>query len=352
MNALNNMKKQDVACALDEQSFAASSVMRDFYSQNEAVKSIAVAVSGGPDSMALCGLLSDWARQHDITVHALTVDHGLRAEAAAEAAQVGQWLSRYNNVQHKVLTRDSSAIHTARIQEDARKDRYDLMARYCAEHNLAHLFLAHHAGDQVETILFRMAKGSGLDGLRGMRAQSRYNENINLIRPLLDFSKDDLIEYCAEHNVEHVVDPSNKNEDFARVRLRRSYDVLAAEGLTEKRLSTMGKRMQRASEALDFYADQIFTELSRRDGTDRMVLPCQTFIDLPAEIRLRVMKRVMIALSKERYDGANGYGPRIEKFEKLVEDLSENPDYSDRTLAGFIVRKSKKNDTIVIEKEF
>ncbi|MCB1721002.1 MAG: tRNA lysidine(34) synthetase TilS, partial [Alphaproteobacteria bacterium] len=111
---------------------------------------IAVAVSGGPDSMALCWLLSRWAVERGVKIHVLTVDHGLRPEAAEEAIQVGAWLGGWSQqVEHHIL-RWKTPADTA-IQEEARKARYGLMAEYCRVHDIRHLFLAHHRDDQAET---------------------------------------------------------------------------------------------------------------------------------------------------------------------------------------------------------
>jgi tRNA(Ile)-lysidine synthase len=198
---------------------------------------VAVAVSGGPDSMVLCRVLSFAGEGADgINIHALTVDHGLRAEASEEAELVGEWVKGWPCVKHAVLTRKAVKGKT-KIQEQAREDRYRLLARYCRDHGIETLFLAHPADDQAETILFRLAMGSGIDGLAGMQSRMQHQEHgLMLCRPFLGITKEDLVACCRAENIPYVTDPSNKNPHFARIRLRQSSEILAREGLSAKRL--------------------------------------------------------------------------------------------------------------------
>lgn len=352
MKALDSTANNTELGALEDHSFAQLSVMQK--SDISSCENIAIAVSGGPDSMALCALLFVWAKDKDITVHAITVDHGLRKEAAYEAKQVGKWLSSYKNIKHVIITRDAKNKGVTRIQEQARTDRYKLMAEYCADNSISHMFLAHHANDQAETVLFRIAKGSGIDGISAMKDMTEYNDKLSLVRPLLGFEKDDLISYCQKNKIEFVNDPSNTNDDFARVRLREASAVLEAEGLSVKRLNKLGQRMGRASKALDFYAKTAFETIKCENSElgQSLSLEYSEFIAMPEEIRVRVMKLAMRYLCEKTYLGSHGYGPRTEKLEDLVYDLSDNDDYADRTLAGFIIRRVLKNDRIIIEKEY
>jgi len=188
------------------------------------VPAIAVGVSGGADSMAFLSLLQEWCAAHGKILHALSVNHGLREAAKDECAMVEHYCQQYDHVQHQTLQWDDPS--NVRVQEEARRARYDLMGGYCQEKGISHLFLAHHADDQAETVLFRLAKGSGLDGLAGIRNQQGMN-GVTLCRPLLDVAKEDLIEFCEVQDIPYIDDPSNDADSFARVRLRQSMDVLA-----------------------------------------------------------------------------------------------------------------------------
>jgi tRNA(Ile)-lysidine synthase len=172
-------------------------------------ESLAVGVSGGPDSMALCFLLSLWAQQakRKTLIHALTVDHGLRTDSDAEAKQVGRWLKGFKGVRHKILTWRPDKAVTSRVQERAREARYALMASYMKDYGLSRLFLAHHLDDQAETVLFRLSRGTGLDGLSGMAAEQAFADGLVLCRPLLSIPKERLVQTCEANGVKFIDDP-------------------------------------------------------------------------------------------------------------------------------------------------
>lgn len=178
---------------------------------------MAVAVSGGADSMALCLLAHRWASHTGRAVLALTVDHGLRPDSAAEATQVAGWLRR-RGIRHAVLPW-TGPKPTAGLQAAARAARYRLLAERCRAEGIADVMVAHHAGDQAETFVMRRERGSGPRGLAAMPA-ARHVDSIRVLRPLLTVSKDRLratLQACGQDWVE---DPSNANQRFARVRTR------------------------------------------------------------------------------------------------------------------------------------
>jgi tRNA(Ile)-lysidine synthase len=300
------------------------------------VSKIAVAVSGGPDSMALCRLLSGWAAERAVEVHALTVDHALRVGSADEAAQVGGWIGGWRQVQHRVLTWDAPA--QSAVQEEARRARYGLMAEYCRGHGIGYLFLAHHADDQAETVLFRLAKGSGLDGLSGMQAVAVYDECLTLARPLLGFAKDDLTGFCEAEEILYIEDPSNENERFARVRLRKSRDILEEEGLSSKRLNVTAKRLSRARKALDNMAEAVYKKAAYKKDTDCIVFNLMALLEQPEEIVLRCVLKAM-----EAFRPGADYAPRMEKVEALVEDLIGGGVFRKRTLGGVVFERDDRN---------
>jgi len=302
---------------------------------------VAVAVSGGPDSMALAWLLAQRG-----PVHALTVDHGLRPEAGAEAAQVGQWVKNWPHVRHAVLKIDSLDGQGG-VMENARAARYDLLADYCRKNKIRALFVAHHLDDQAETFLFRLAKGSGLDGLAAMRRETRYDENIIIIRPLLDIPKSRLIATCRQNGIPFVADPTNDDTGFARNRLRAAQDVLAAEGLTPKRLAVTAARMARARGALEHYAAQSFGKCLVKESKTEIAFNHEALMAEPAEIRLRVL---LMAVEKIAPD-EKGYGPRREKMEELAEGLFTGSVFRKRTLGGCIFSRDSGAGTVVIERE-
>lgn len=306
---------------------------------------LAVAVSGGPDSMALLWLI---ARKGDGIIHALTVDHNLRPDSAAEARQVGAWIAAHPalsaRVRHHIIIRPPVAA--GRLMERARTDRYELMAEYCARHEIATLLTAHHRDDQAETILFRLAKGSGLDGLGGIRSATSYNDRLTLCRPLLAHAKDRLIATCIAHDIPYVRDPTNDNPAFARNRLRAAMDVLGAEGLDAKRLATTAARLSRARQALDHYAACAYdAALIARDAA-QITLSLSRLAGEPDETRRRVLMLAMTALAARR-----AYPPRMERFEDIADRLFADPAFRRATLAGFLIARHDRRDTITVTLE-
>jgi tRNA(Ile)-lysidine synthase len=211
-------------------------------------KAIVLAVSGGPDSMALMLLAADWAKEGDTPpLFVATVDHGLRPDARHEAEQVGLWANGLG-LPHHILAWDGDKPKT-RIQERARDARYGLLCAYAAEMGADHLVTAHHADDQAETVLFRLLRGSGLKGLAGMAFATERGGLVH-DRPLLDWTKDDLIALCRGREQAFFEDPSNRNPAYARTRLRQLSGVLAEHGLDRGALLRFGARAARADAAL------------------------------------------------------------------------------------------------------
>ena len=309
---------------------------------------IAVAVSGGPDSMALCFALSVYCAEYypAVMVHALTVDHGLREESMREAHHVAEMLEPLSNVSHHILEWTHGEKPTARIQEKARAARYDLMGAYMQEHGIAHLFTGHHMDDQAETFLFRLAKGSGLDGLSCMSYMQEMNSGVVLCRPMLDMDKVEILSFCHEQGISFVDDPSNESHDFARVRLRQSMDILREEGLSSKRLSVTAMRLARSRVALEEMADQVFSECLDNNKSDRIVFEFSPLVDNPEEIVLRVILKAMSILRPGR-----AYAARLERVESLCADLMSSSDFRKRTLGGVIFEHDKKNDYFILSLE-
>lgn len=315
---------------------------------------IAVALSGGPDSMALLHQLC--TRGNKTKIHAITIDHGLRTESASEAEQVGRWIQDWPGVAHHILRWTGKKPQTA-IQERARQKRYDLMIAFCKEHTISQLYLAHHQTDQVETFLFRLAKGSGLDGLCGMKEVAQYRDStVFLHRPFLSVPKTALESYCKAHNIPFVKDRSNENRDYARVRLRQSLPVLEAEGLSEKRLAVTAMRLTRAKNALDFYTEKLVRRAMRVEK-GRVVFDAGPLLRAPEEIRLRAIRRGLAVLGAEEHpdtpaSGGNGYGPRLERLEELLSALfADSRPVRTFTLGGFLFSYKVRAGVFVIARE-
>jgi len=294
---------------------------------------VAVAVSGGADSMALLRLLHAWASDKAITLHALTVDHALRDASRDEAEQVATWAAAMGAA-HTILRWDEGAALRGQqrsLQNDARAARYGLLTAWCTAHDFTHLFVAHHADDQVETFLLRLSRGSGVDGLAAM-APATVRDDIVIARPLLGFAKAELIAFCRDAGQPWIDDPSNENPVSARVRFRQSRALLAREGLTDERLLATVAHLQRAKAALDHAVAELLASACTWDDLGVATLHVPAFVAAPDEIALRALARVLV--------GASGqiYGPRFEGLERLHRSLTRGP-WQDATLHGAVLER-------------
>jgi tRNA(Ile)-lysidine synthase len=178
---------------------------------------LAVAVSGGPDSLALAILADRWVRDRTGEIRALTVDHRLRPESGGEIRQLKTWLSA-RRIRHEVLVWSGEKPKTG-VQEAARVARYRLLAGWCREHGCLHLLTAHHREDQIETYLIRQRAHSGVDGLAAMSAIRELGD-CRLLRPLLGVAKDRLVAFLRAERQPFITDPSNLDPAFERSRYR------------------------------------------------------------------------------------------------------------------------------------
>jgi tRNA(Ile)-lysidine synthase len=311
---------------------------------------VAVALSGGPDSMALLWLFSRlYAEGQGPAIEAVTIDHNLRNESASEAQAVGDSIGAWPGVTHSILTRPRPDSQT-RIQETARADRYALLENFCLDRNIGYLFTAHHKDDQAETLLMRLAAGSGLDGLAGMRIVTGLPSGLKLCRPLLGVSKISLIATCAANSVSYVQDPSNRNTGFARIRLREAADILEREGLSSERLARTAIRLRRAAEAIDFYVEKLWAESVREISPERVVLKFSLLKSSPEDMQYRILKKAIIYL-RDDADGKAEYGPRMDRLEEIAAGFFADPPVLKATLGGCLMAVRLKADELSVERE-
>lgn len=312
-------------------------------------KAMAIAVSGGGDSMALAMMLLEWRRicGQKIEIHILTVDHGFRPEAKQEVAFVAQSFAEENDVVCKSFTASwDEGLPQSAIMKQARQMRYALMQDYCHTHGITHLFLAHHRDDQTETFLIRLAKGSGIDGLAGMRDMQLYDkEGLYLVRPLLDISHEDLLNYCRAQDMTWAEDPTNENLSYTRNRLRASRGILAEEGLSAVRLRRVAMRCGRARDALEYFTRQALTKVMLEEKEESLTLDFFRCQDYPDEIIVRLFLHAYDRLCPDKY-----YRPRFEKLENMVNDILRlGSAFKPRTLGGLKI--SLRDRTLRFEKE-
>ena len=311
------------------------------------VDRLAVAVSGGPDSMALIHMMSSILPDlpHPPEIQALVVDHRIRAESSVEARKVGEWLENIQGVKPEILTIEGEWASSS-LQEEARKRRYEILKAHCHKTGIATLLTAHHKDDQAETFLFRLSRGSGLDGLSAMTEKTRLDDRITLLRPLLSWKKDEILRYCADHHLPYVQDPSNYAQKYSRGRLRKSWNVLEKEGLTSDRLSATAHRLERARKALDFFTAEKMKLLLSQNTQQKKVFIFSSLQKCPQEIRLRLIMQAMKSLVPEKE-----YGPRYHKLEDLENHMFENNQFEKRSLGKCLLSIDRAKDEFIIEKE-
>lgn len=213
---------------------------------------LAVATSGGADSLALLLLTHTYAQQQGGRVVALTVDHGLRTSSKEEALEIQQW-AHGKGIEHVILEWEGEKP-SSRLQEKAREARYHLLINWCKNNNISTLLLGHHQQDQEETFWLRLSSGSGLDGLSGMKKRL-VRDSIILVRPFLGFSKERLKATLIADNQSWIEDASNQSAQFFRGRLR---SLLKEEGLSASRLHHV---MEKLRVDADFIHDSLQTAI-------------------------------------------------------------------------------------------
>lgn len=285
---------------------------------------LALAVSGGRDSMALLYLAARYAAPRGRALIALTVDHGLRAESAREAETVGQ-AARALAVPHRTLV--WREVPRGNLEAAAREARYRLMAEACAEAGAGALLIGHTEDDQAETVLMRLARGSGVDGLSAM-APRLHRLGVLLLRPLLAVPRARLEARLRADRVGWLDDPMNEDRRFARVRIRKAADVLGGAGLTPRRLAQTARHMARARVALEAASDALETEAARTAPEGYACLDPARLIGAPEEIGLRLLTRLLMRV------GGLAFPPRFEALERLYGVIRAGGVGRGRTLGG------------------
>jgi tRNA(Ile)-lysidine synthase len=263
---------------------------RDLDQLTGAGQRIGVAVSGGPDSVALL-LLAAAARPG--MVEAATVDHALRDESRAEGESVAALCERLD-LPHAILTVEWREKPQTGIQQRARQARYRLLGGWAQQRGLFALLTAHHLDDQVETLLMRLARGAGVSGLAGMRRAAQVpGGTLPLIRPLLGWRHAELERICADAGIRPVVDPSNDDAQFERVRVRRA--LAAADWLDREALALSAANLADADAAIAWTTIQVWNRAVRTSGGAVLFRP----EGIPREIRRRLVHRAVLQLATE-----------------------------------------------------
>jgi tRNA(Ile)-lysidine synthase len=347
------------------------------FAEFAAEPTLILAISGGPDSTALLYLMARWCARRHPAPHlvAVSIDHGLRPEARREASDV-KCLSEKLGVEHRTM-RWSGAKPATGIQEAARVARYRLLRAAARRAKARCVLTAHTLDDQAETVLFRMARGSGLAGICGMARRVRIDDlavgfggladatcsadagrntgrrtagrpdranDVVLVRPLLDLPKARLIVTLREAGITYADDPSNADPRFTRSRLRKLMPVLAGEGLTPQRLVRLARRVRRSETAHEAVVNWAAKRLGLGTDTKKIALDSADWREIPAEIALRLLGRAIATIGNE---GPVEFGKLEALSDALEAALVQGTPRFCRTLAGAMV--SLQQNCIVVE---
>ena len=300
----------------------------------EASPLVAIAVSGGPDSLALLILTSRWAASRGGRAVGLIVDHGLRATSAAEAEQTGRWLNRYG-VDHHILTWTGSKPTTG-LQRHARNARYDLLFAWCRDAGILHLLTGHHQQDQAETVALRRARQSGKKGLSGMAA-IREVQGLRLLRPLLGTDKARLKATLDHFGQNWIDDPSNRRLCFTRNRLR--HDGFDLAGLTQD-ASRHGRERSSADKALH----TALAKTVNLDPAGFATASAGCFNALSPGLAEDLVANVLMTI------GGGVYPPRRPSLRRLVNAMRDDRSFSDQTLGHCRIIKQNQHWLICRER--
>ncbi|MBQ8481656.1 MAG: tRNA lysidine(34) synthetase TilS [Alphaproteobacteria bacterium] len=284
-------------------------------------KVLAVAVSGGADSLALALQAQEQLVLYGYKIIALTVNHGLRPSASKEAEYVAQIMQKFN-IEHHILIWQGEKPDSG-IEEAARSARYSLIKDWCDKHNVGVLLVAHHLRDQAETFFMRLQRGSGLSGLCSMREVSNY-ENLKILRPLLKTNPKVLKDYLRNKNIEWIEDESNQNTKYLRNKIRKFLPMIAENtGITLERIDEATTNLQSADDFIESYVDALFGREIKQYGTDVFGILYADYLKWHSEIKFRVLAKLC----------QKQYIPRADSIMMAIKALNVLP-FSGLTLGG------------------
>ena len=325
---------------------------KSLFADWQRASALVLAVSGGPDSIALMWLVARWrkALSRGPELLAVTVDHGLRPEAAREARDVKR-LARSLGLAHRTM-RWSGAKPKSGVPAAARAARYRLLASAARGSGASHILTAHTRDDQAETLLMRLLRGSGIGGLAAMARESE-RDGFVVARPFLDISKSRLVATLEKAGIGYADDPTNRDVSFARPRIRKVIEGLAAEGGDARNLARLASRLARANAAIEVLVDGAARYLALRDPETARPAPSRGrsenasfdatgFAALPEEIRLRLLLR---AIDRFGHEGPAELG-KVETLLAAIDRTSQATGEGrqarlKQTLAGAVISLAK-----------
>ena len=319
----------------------------DFYNKFKKIvfqvikkKNFAIAVSGGSDSLCLAYFSKVYSSEFNNKLHVLIVDHKLRTESKNESIKVKKILKK-KNISSNIL-RWKGTIPSKNIQKNAREMRYSLISNYCLKKKINYLMTAHHEDDQIETFLIRLFRGSGLTGLSSMSEKSKYSNKLKIIRPFLSFKKRDLQHVTLKYFKTFVKDPSNENNKFLRIRVRKYKKDMEKEGLDTRKIINTVNNLESANKALNFYKNKALQKHSSFISKNKCLINNKIFLEEANEIIFKSFSDVLSLVS------GTYYPPRSKKITSLINRVKKN-EFKKSTLGGCVIEK--RDNFIIISRE-
>ena len=336
LNASNKTHKFILNKLKDKKTFQ---IYKKFEKDLKLNEDFIVAVSGGPDSLALCFLSKIYSIKKNLKANYIHVDHKLRKNSTKEAKLVKLLLKKLpTNLE--ILTWIGKKPKS-NIQSIARDKRYELLIKTSKKLKINNILLGHHNDDLIENFFIRILRGSGLNGLVSFDKKTN-QQNINLIRPLLKFLKKDL-EYISKKVFKNYVeDPSNKNEEFKRVKIRNFLKNLELEGLDKDKFNLTIKNLKFANESIKYFVEKNLEENSIISNINKSIILNKNFFYQPEEVVFRSLTEVLKSVGKKYYSS------RGKKIYNLIEQIKKN-NYFKTTLGNCIIKGV--NNTVIISKE-
>ena len=318
-----------------------SRIFNEFSTSLKVKRNLAVAVSGGPDSLALAYLTKCYALKNNIEVKYFIVDHKIRKESSLEAKSVKSVLKKIG-IESKVLIWKGKKP-SKNIQAIARNKRYSLLADECKKNDINHLLIGHHLNDLFENFLIRLVRGSGLNGLISFDKNTKYKDkNLNILRPLLDLEKNDLLYISKEVFNFFVDDPSNINTVYKRTRIRNLLQALEKEGLDKKKLKLTINNLKDSNKTIKFYVDKNLEKNSVFLTKKNTYILNNNFFDQSHEVIFRSLTKIIQNLGKKYYP------VRGKSINELIKGINVKS-FSKVTLGGCFIERV--NETILISPE-
>ena len=295
-------------------------------------KNFLIAVSGGPDSLALAALAKSYNYENRSKIFYVLVDHKLRKNSSREAQLVKRLLKKYG-INLYILKNDK--IINKNIQSEARKVRYSLLTSFCKKKNINVILTAHNLEDQVETFFIRLSRGSGLDGLSAMKKINKIENSVKLVRPLLDFKKIELIKISKIIFGKYYKDPSNKNTKYLRTRIRNLKEILETSGINYDQVIKSIKNLASSKDTLEQYFNQIYKNIINKKKSEIMI-DLKIFNKINQEMKMRVFKKAIKDLTKAYYVA------RSKKIFNLIDQIKAKKN-AKLTLGGCIISREKNH---------